>query len=176
MFVCFYSSKEIQKLPSVQSVHFISKGGRSVWGRRRVPAGVSWWWCGTFPGTDWSAWCSLVPPTARTCQTRRPGNLEETETFIWNGQGHVTVKVRGQVSRLTVQLVKVLQLRWTRHCVVEMWFQSPALQETVGHLCQVDPNYGIWIPDTKYTHTHTHRMAMWQLHLQTKNWFDPYSI
>lgn len=47
---------------------------------------------------------------------------------------------------LTVQLMKVPELRCAQDCVVEMGFQSTTLQEAVGHLCQVDPNYGVWIP------------------------------
>lgn len=41
--------------------------------------------------------------------------------------------------------MEVLELRCALHCVVEMGFQSTTLQEAVGHLCQVDPDYGIWI-------------------------------
>lgn len=44
--------------------------------------------------------------------------------------------------------MKVLQLRFALYCVVEMGFQSAAPQEAVGHLCQVDPNYGIGVPES----------------------------
>lgn len=41
--------------------------------------------------------------------------------------------------------MEVLEFRCSLHCVVEMGFQSAAFQQTVGHLRQVNPNYGIWI-------------------------------
>ena len=47
---------------------------------------------------------------------------------------------------LTVKLMKVLELRFSCHCVVEMGLQSTTLQEAVSHLCQVDPNNGIRVP------------------------------
>lgn len=39
--------------------------------------------------------------------------------------------------------MKVLELRCAQYCIVEVRLQSAALQEAVGHLCQVDPNYGV---------------------------------
>lgn len=42
--------------------------------------------------------------------------------------------------------MKVLEFRCSLNCVVEMWFQSTSPQEAVGHLRQVDPNYGVRIP------------------------------
>lgn len=51
--------------------------------------------------------------------------------------------------------MKVLQLRCALHCVVEVRFQSATPQEAVGHLRQVNPNYGIWIPKRwKTLHQH----------------------
>lgn len=47
---------------------------------------------------------------------------------------------------LTVELIKVPELRRAEYCIVEMRFQSTTLQEAIGHLCQVDANYSIWIP------------------------------
>lgn len=41
--------------------------------------------------------------------------------------------------------MKVLELRCFFHRVVEVKFQRSTSQEAVGHLCQVDPDYGIRI-------------------------------
>jgi len=51
-------------------------------------------------------------------------------------------------SRLTVQVVEVLQLGVPGHGVVEVGLQVSALQETVGHLRQVDAHDGVGVPTT----------------------------
>lgn len=47
--------------------------------------------------------------------------------------------------KLTVQLVEVLESRCSLHTVVEMGFQGATFQQAVGHLRQVNANYGIGI-------------------------------
>lgn len=45
--------------------------------------------------------------------------------------------------------MEVCELWRALHCVVEMRLQSAALQQAVGHLCQVYPHDGIGIPKTR---------------------------
>lgn len=54
---------------------------------------------------------------------------------------------------LTVELMEVLQGRAPGHGVVEVGLESAALQETVGHLRQVDTDYGIGVTANADTQT-----------------------
>lgn len=133
----------------LKSVTF-GQTAQSVWDKHRAPVGESWFYRGTFPCTGWNAWCSLVLQPTRIYQTRTPDSLGEEKHFLFKVPLKETRQNNWKESSrlLTVELVKVLELRCSLHCVVEMRFQRSASQEAVGHLCQVNPNYGVRIPGT----------------------------